>query len=211
MNKLDKYMCSFCNDAIKALKKYDEEIKQNIMGSEYQLYYSEFPKGIYVRSLTEPILKFILFTKLCNSHKMLPEAYGFYPGKQLLDLAIQSPFIKEESTFNEQRFDIAIEMKWGAIKSDGNQLRWSVSSSIDDILKLHKNCTIENKYFMQFILEEKENLFNSDSMKSQILNAMDRRNFKNKSIEFVCNNSFYTQGFESNEFWKFNILLWKIQ
>lgn len=210
MTKIDKYVIDFCNDALNALKNCNENLGGNLKSTKYKSYYNEFPKGIFVRSLTEPILKFIIFLQLCCNHKMFPEAYGFYNGRQLLDLAIQSPYIDEKKGI--EYADIGVEMKWAKIGSKDEFLKWSLTDFKNDILKLHKNCIIENKYIMQFMLLEEEHEINTDDLlKNQLINDIDGRLFKNGDINLIYKDFFDTAGIKDNETWKFYIILWKIR
>jgi hypothetical protein len=205
--KIDEYVKEFCIDSLKALKEYDEKLKTNIEGSKYQKFYSDFPRGIFIRSITEPVLKFIIFSSLCKKHKMFPEASGYYKGKQLLDLALSSPFLDKGSDYA----DIAIEMKWGRIKKTGEFAKWSLDFIQKDLLKLHKFCTIENKYMMQFMYMDYDVKIDKETLKSQILYYIDKRKFRNKEMELIYDDYFETCELDLNKKNKFFILLWKIK
>lgn len=211
ISKIDSYLIDFCKDCLSALKEQDQVIKNNFESSIYKEYYKGFPKGLYVRSITEPILKFMIFSSLSRKHRMFPEDSDCYEGQQLLDLAIYSPLMKGEVT-TEYIPDIAIEMKWGGLKSAGDFRQWSVNSVTEDVLKLHKNCLVENQCVMQFIVLQNDSAtFDVKELRSQIISKIDKRKFRNKDIKLVFCDYFQTCGYSLEELWKFFIILWRIK
>ena len=212
MNKNpDSFVKQFCEDSLKVLKGYDEQINKNLTISAYKDDYN-YPKGLAVYSMTEPILKFMIFSGLCKDYLIFPEAVEFYKGRELLDLALFIPFKDSngKDSCNDDP-DIAIEIKWGGLKKNGEFTKWGVKCFIDDMLKLHKNCTVPNKYIMQFMVIHDEKVeIDQAVLKEQILSNVDRRKIRGRDLEFIYYNDFDTMGFSNLEKWKFGILLWKI-
>ena len=208
---LDKYMKEFCNESLEVLKTYDQRIRDNLLLNENKDFYS-FPKGLTVWSITEPILKFLIFSSLCKKYMIWPEAGEFYKEKKFLDLALFLPNdLKHQIDSSEDEPDIAIEMKWGGLKKTGEFMKWGLNNFIDDMLKLHKSCTIKNKFIMQFIVLHNDIEIDGDVLKDQILSNVDKRKFRGKDIELLYANYFKTLGFSENELWPFYIVLWKIK
>lgn len=201
-SKIDKFMQEFCKDSIRALRKEDKILKENFEQTRYKSFYSDFPKGIYFRSMTEPTLKYIIiFKELIKKYKMWPEAGWFYKDRSVLDLAISSPYNPNADDIYSA--DIAIEMKWGGIGKNGALHTWSQSSLHNDVTKMLDNCEIENKYFMQFIVIKK------DEQEINITKLKKAVNEKTKVRPIYCE-YFKTLGIEPREYWKFYIILWKV-
>lgn len=203
-SKIDKFMQEFCKDSIRALRKEDKILKENFEKTRYKSFYSDFSKGIYFRSMTEPILKYIIFKELIKKHKMWPEAGWFYKDRSVLDLGISSPYNPNADDIYSA--DVAIEMKWGGINKNGVLHTWSQSSLQSDIIKMINNCEIANKYFMQFIVIKKdEREINITNIRKEVKDKHEEINLR----PIFCEH-FKTLGIEPGEYWKFYIILWKV-
>lgn len=204
----DKFVIGFCDDCIGVLKEYDAEIKKNLLESEYTDFYKYDTKGIGVYSITEPILKFLIFGKLCRKYQIWPEQSASYRGRKILDIALYSKRVKDID--GDVNPDIAIEMKWGGFRKDGTFYQWSVESCIADLYKLRKESRVENKYFMQFIICNADTKWEHKALKAQMMDYIDRRKLKENEIKFIYSTSFDTCGSTSDERRSFYILLWKV-
>jgi len=68
---INKFVMEFLEDCTIALEKWDLDVRMKILNSSYaNTFYSEFWKGIGVWSITEPIIKFIIFTDLCGKYQI---------------------------------------------------------------------------------------------------------------------------------------------
>lgn len=203
-SKVDKYVQKFCKDSLNALKKEDKILKENFEKTKCKRFYSQFPKGLYLRSITEPILKYIIIKELVKKYKMWPEAGWFYRDNSILDLGISSPHNPEKN--DDEAVDIAIEMKWGGMDKNGSLFSWSHDSLYKDSIKMIENCKIENKYFMQFIvLQDNEVDINITNLRKEVNSKIDRIKVRPIFCDF-----FETQGFEPNQYWRFYIITWKV-
>lgn len=214
MDKVDIYVKGFCAECLEVLRYYDNKIRENLVNSINNDFYEYMTKGISVWSITEPILKFLIFSSLSKKYMIWPEVGEYYNDRKLLDLALYLP---EEYTNNdvtkedESEPDIAIEMKWGGLKKTGEFKKWGLDNFIDDILKLHKQCLIKNKYVMQFVIINNETTdVNTDLLRAQILDSIDKRRFRSRDIEAIYDDYFETYGVNMSEKWKFFIITWRI-
>ena len=208
---VDVYMKGFCNECLEVLRIYDQRIMDNMTLTDHKDFYG-FAKGIAVYSITEPILKFLIFSSLCKQYMIWPEACEFYKHGKYLDLALYLPSeLKQKIGSSEDEPDIAIEMKWGGLKQTGEFMKWGLNNFIDDMLKLHRNCTIQNKYLMQFIILHRDIEIDGVRLREQILSNIDKRTFRGRDIELVFLNSFNTHGVYESDLWPFYIVLWKIK
>jgi hypothetical protein len=66
----------FGEDCLRVLKEYDNTLYNNLMQSQYPEFYRLDSKGIGVYSITQPILKFIIFSSLCKEYQLLKGAQG---------------------------------------------------------------------------------------------------------------------------------------
>lgn len=181
---------------------------KNLLQTKYPSFYKYDAKGISVYSVTEPILKFIIFSSLCLKYQIWPES-SFYNSKELLDIALFSKPIKNID--NEIEPDIAIEIKWAYVTKSGKLNKWSLTSLINDVYKLHKRCETLNKYVMQFLVLKDYNTEISNAiLEEQVYNEIDKRKIRGKQVSFCFKSYFDTHGKDENEKWKFYLLLWKI-
>ena len=207
--RVDKYVVDFCNDCLNVLQEYDVKLRKNLLDSEFKIFYKYDSKGLAVYSITEPILKFLIFSSLCYKYQIWPES-SFYKGKQLLDIAL---FTRRINNIDKEiEPDVAIEMKWAAVKKSGEFNKWSLKSLIDDILKLHKESETQNKYVMQFlVLHSDTQEIDNKVLEEQVFAGIDKRKFKSKDVKILFNKCFDTKGKDEKEKWKFYILLWGIK
>ena len=201
----------FCDDCLFVLKEYDEKIREKIINGVCADFYNNDYKGIGLYSVTEPILKYLIFTNLLDKYFMWSEYAGYYENGQLLDMGIY--FGDEE----EVEPNIAIEMKWTYITKEGYFYKNWENSIKTDLVKLHRCKKISNKYFMQFMMIP-VNHFNvgvdSDTLvknlTDQCNDIIDHRIMWKKSVHLVYRNSFQTKGASLSDYYDFTILLWHI-
>lgn len=207
---MDQYVSAFCKDCMDVLKKHDEEIRNNLLTSEHASFYEYDRKGIGVGSITEPIVKFMIFGDLCKKYPIWPECSRYYgDSRKILDIAL---FAKDKADLEEEVDpDVAIELKWAEFTKEGNFKKWSLDNCVEDLYKLHKMCEIPNKYVMQFAVADPLIQWRCDTLQQQILGQFDKRKIKGKSIRFVFSDSFDTCGKNIEERRKFYVLLWKIE
>jgi len=204
--KIDKFVIEFSQKALDVVKDYDSNIHHNFKNSLYKKFYKYDNKGIFVYSITEPILKFLIFTELCKEYQIWPEGTFYEDSRKLLDFAL---FYKEiEDIDVEIEPEIAIEMKWGGIRTDGTFYSWSMHNLIADIEKLYNNSNVSNKYLMQFVaLDKTKTKINKTVLKTQLQSNIDGRSLKGKEkIELIYSNYFKAKGCNLN----FTIVLWKM-
>lgn len=207
----DQYVINFCKDCLEVLRKQDEEIREKLVTSQCASFYKYYNKGINVYSITEPILKFFIFSSLCGKYQIWPEVNEYYKGKQFLDFAMYS---QKNIDWDDADIepDIAIEMKWADFTKKGRFYKWSIDNSIDDLCKLKKDCIVENKYLMQFGRCNMNVEWNPDELLEQLMDNFDKRKIRGKQIRYIFGDSFNTYNDDINaEQRKFNILLWKIE
>lgn len=205
----DKLLVEFCNDCLEALKTYDNTIYENIHHTVYPEFYRNDVKGIGIYSVTEPILKFIIYSSLCSKYQMWPES-SFYKEKELLDIAMFSDEVNDID--KEIEPDIAIEMKWVSFTKSGEFYQQSLQNMIVDIEKLHTKCDISNKYIMQFSIVKSDNhRINNKVLNEQVFFGIDKRKVKKKNIDLIYYDYFNTRGWNEADIWRFYILLWKIK
>lgn len=135
---------------------------------------------------------------------MWPEAGWFYKDRSILDLALSSPDNSAKNDFDTA--DVALEMKWGGVDRNGNLFSNSFKTLYKDCVKMIENCMIDNKYFMQFIVIENDEL--------EISKTSLRKNIKEKiddiKVRPIFCDYFKTQGYENDEYWRFYIITWKV-
>lgn len=142
------------NDAIEVLQNYDLQIRKKMLNGNNKNFYIYDAKGIGVYSITEPIIKFLIYTNLSDKYRMLSER-TFYEDKKILDLALFYKHLSDDEIANlnvDWDPDIAIEMKWAGMMNDGNLYSGWLNQIKLDIEKMNKLISIENKYFMLFTL-----------------------------------------------------------
>ncbi|MDD2482130.1 MAG: hypothetical protein PHC44_05690 [Lutispora sp.] len=154
ISSIDAFMCHFCDDAIEVLQNYDLQIRKKMLNGNNKNFYIYDAKGIGVYSITEPIIKFLIYTNLSDKYRMLSER-TFYEDKKILDLALFYKHLSDDEIANlnvDWDPDIAIEMKWAGMMNDGNLYSGWLNQIKLDIEKMNKLISIENKYFMLFTL-----------------------------------------------------------
>jgi len=206
-NNVEQFMVCFCQDALSELKTYDRKLRNKFIIGEKTGntggFYNDYPKGLSIYSITEPIIKWLIYTNLCDRYCMRTEfltSYGKY-----LDLALS---LKP----NNDVLDIAIEMKWaGFRKKDGKLYENSRLNMIDDAIKLYK-MDFSYKYLMQFAI------LNTDEYKKidfeatvEGFDGIDKRKFRNSQLnpEPIFMNSFPTWD-ENKNTRRFTMLVWEI-
>lgn len=103
-------------------------------------------------------------------------------------------------------------MKWADFTQEGRFYQWSIDNSVEDLYKLKKDCTVENKYLMQFGRCNVNVEWNPDELLEQLMDNFDKRKIRGKQIRYIFGDSFNTYNDDINaEQRKFNILLWKIE
>ena len=203
----DKYVEAFCKDAIKVIKQYNSEIYARLERKAVKEFYAEDWKGIGIYSITEPILKWIIFSNLCHKYRMSPECSNFYADGKLLDLCL---YLTDDY---EKAPDIAIEMKWAGFRNDKRPSAGWLKQMISDVTKLYQAKTPSNKYFMQFAFISQSEWRNLDEKIENTLtdfnNSRKAHKFRNGKLEFLTKERFLTTD-NNDKRVCFVMLVWKI-
>lgn len=204
MNLYDTLMTEFLRDAKTALQEKDKYIRRKFLNSpEVDGFYKERAKGIATWSITEPILKFIIFTELCDKYKMRPEDCT-YKSSELLDLAL---FVEEQ---NEIEFaEIGIEMKWAVLTKKSLLVSSSLKSLKADFVKIKKSATAHN-YLLQFILHEPSVEIQLETLENQVVAECDGRSLRYFTPAIVGIEQFPTWLSNETDVQMFSLLLWKV-
>lgn len=210
---IDSFVKAFCSDSLRAISDYDSLINNNLKKSIHKDFYADDVKGIGIYSVTEPIIKFLIYTNLCSKYQMWPEV-TFYKNTKLLDLALFHKHLSKQYIDDETQPwepEIAIEMKWTGFRKNGEFSVSAIEGMIEDVYKLHKYCDIPNKYVMQFaIIPNSDFTLNKDLLELQVYEFIDKRKIRKKSVNLIYSNKFTTFGINEDDDWRFCILLWKI-
>jgi hypothetical protein len=211
MDDIDGFVVDFCKESMAVLEYFDTKTRENLENSEFKDFYKYDIKGIGVRSITELILKFLIFSSLCKSYQLWPETSQFYKDRKILDLALFKRKIENWEMEDENVLpEIAIEFTWGSLIKTGEFNSWSLQNIIDDILKLHKFCLVENKFILQFMILDDDIEFSDEELLNQVNSSIDKRKFRNGCLALLYDDYFKTQGSDKSVKRKFYILLWKI-
>jgi len=161
-------------------------------------------QGLGAYSITEPILKWLIYTTLCDKYCMWPE--HSVNGK-LLDLGLSM----KPSNINCP--DIAIEMKWAFFRKNGEIKSAWRDEMIKDAVKLYGQKCFEHKYLIQFSFPLKGDYkFIEESIEataSCFHDYIDKRRFRDAKLTFMFNKSFNTWDAENARV--FLMLVWKIE
>jgi len=209
ISNCDELIKKFCGDAISAIERYDRELLYRLDNKAVKEFNKGYWRGIGIYSITEPIIKWIIFSKLCHKYRMYPECSAFYSDKKLLDLAI---YLKDE--YDEKTPDIAIEMKWATFRVDGRPSSFWLNQMINDVTKLYQEKKSSNKYFIQFAFMTREEWFNMGTKIEKTINDFNNsskeRKFKNGKISFLTKKRFITRNAADKPI-IFAMLVWKIE
>ena len=204
MYSYDALMIEFLRDAKTALQEKDKYIRGKFLSSpDVDDFYKERAKGIATWSITEPILKFIIFTELCDKYKMRPEDCT-YKSSELLDLAL---FVEEQDEI--QSAEIGIEMKWAALTKKSLLASKSLKCLMADFNKIKKSATIHN-YLLQFILHEAGVVIQSEALENQVVAECDGRSLRYFTPAIVGTEQFATWISNEADIKMFSLVLWKV-
>jgi hypothetical protein len=196
---------AFVQDAKRVLEEHDIHVRNKFFrSSEVDGFYKDRYKGIATWSTNEPILKYILFTELCDKYKMRPEDRA-YNGAKLLDLSL---FVDERNESNQA--EIGIEMKWAAITNKSLMTAGSLQCFVDDFVKI-KDAMATHKYLLQFAHHKPTVKIDPIKIEQQIIEQKDKRAFRYFSTKIISIEQFLTRGSNEEEQIMFSILLWKVQ
>lgn len=205
MYSYDVFMAEFLRDARTVLQEKDKYIRGKFLKSpEIDGFYKERAKGIATWSITEPILKFIIFTELCDKYKMRPEDTT-YKSSELLDLSL---FVEEQDEVNPA--EIGVEMKWAALTQRNLFASWSLENLMSDFVKIKKSTTTHN-YLLQFILHGHEKEIQPDVLENQIVSEYDGRSLRYFTPKLIGIEQFPTWISNETDVQMFSLLLWKVQ
>lgn len=205
---VDEKFKEFCGDSLNVLKKYDEDIRNRIISGNVKEFYKLDHKGILLNSITEPILKYLIYSNLCNKYMMWSESPA-YKTSEHLDLAIYlEPTKSADNLIYSDKAEIAIEMKWGGICKNDTFNKWTIKTVTSDSIKLRKS-KIQNKYFMQFISSDKQ-ISNTaiENITDQIYKYIKSKRYK-LSLENVFCDYFISHDSDDKEIC-FYIFAWKL-
>ena len=201
----DETMRAFIKDVKVVLQEKDAYIRNKFLNSpEVNGFYKDRGKGIATWSVTEPILKFIIFTELCDKYKMRPED-STYKSSELLDLAL---FVDEQDEINPA--EIGIEMKWAEFTKESLLTSGSLALLVEDFIKIKKSMTANN-YLMQFILHKNSVEVNPLRLEQQINDTYDRRSFRYYAPQVIGIEQFPTWVSNEKDTKTFTLLLWKVE
>ncbi|MDT3429259.1 hypothetical protein J2Z22_004860 [Paenibacillus forsythiae] len=201
----ERFIKSFLIDVKNSLIKWDELIRNNYMDSMYKdNFYKEYGKGLDTWSVTEPILKFLIYIELLKKYKIRPEDHAYNDNK-MLDFALYT-----ELTDHCYISEIGIELKWAVFTKKGLLNQRSLQTLINDFVKM-KELKNQYKYFIQHSITDQKVIVNQDILNKQILNDVDGRLMRKYIPRVISIESFEVWG--SNEEIKknFNLCLWAIQ
>ena len=203
---VNQLMERFCQDALTELKTYDRKLRNRLIKGEETgntgKFYSDYPKGLSIYSITEPIIKWLIYTNLCDRYCMWPELQT--SNGKFLDLAL---FLDPDSGYPE----IAIEMKWAGFRKDGRIDENSRKGMVDDAIKLH-GLDFSNKYLMQFsIMSENDYKHIDTHTTAEYFHFFDKRQFRNSVLNHdpIFIDSFPTWDDVCNPK-RFAIIVWEI-
>lgn len=218
LNKYDEHVLKFLEDAINILKEYDREIYGKLSYSKHDSMIGW--KGIGKWSITEPVIKFLIYLGLCEKYILYPEKPYSIDPKKHMDLAI---YLSEDDYLEEDDPEldvspIAIEIKWSGITKKKKQFDvWTIKQLYESIKKLKLYSKSKNKYILQIGFYEKENFANDINIKrlsKSTINRMNGRTLRNLNTEIIKVFKFETEGehIEGNQFKKyyFYFILWKM-
>jgi hypothetical protein len=195
------FIDSFFDDLLEALKKWDLHIRHNFLDSIYlSTFYKDYWKGIATWSVTEPILKFLIYCELCKKYKIRPEDHA-YQKNEMLDFSL---FI--ESDDHNSISEIAIEFKWASFTKKGLLRSSGLESLIADFNKM-KQLKNQHKYIIQFSVNETNQAISMDSINKQLQLTYDNRIFRKTKPHLIKIGSFQTLS-PQEEMKDFTILLW---
>ena len=202
--RCDDAAINFVRDVKQVLCEKDAYIRGKFLNSpELNGFYKDRYKGITTWSVTEPILKFIIITELCDKYKLLPEDRG-YEGRQLLDLSL---YIDEQDERNHA--EIGIEMKWSALTKNSLMTSGSLECFVSDFIKI-KKCMTDHKYLLQFVRHSPSIEIQPTKLEQQILDQYDNRSFRYFSTRVISVEQFPIWGANEAETETFSLLLWKV-
>ena len=130
-----EFVHKFAKDAVFALQKHDSLLRIKLQRPEVKdFYYDEF-EGIGIWSITEPILKYIIFSDLCDIYYMQSEYGDYYGSAEKLDLALFNNDNPRNKWENAQP-DVAIEMKWTGFTKKGSFYSGWIKQLKSDVEKM---------------------------------------------------------------------------
>lgn len=200
---MNNNILDFCKDVKNALMEQDRFMFQKMTHEKVSIFYESDWRGLGFFSITEPILKYIIVSKLTDKYLMWSE-YKYKKSKKLLDLALLLDEQGCKSEYAEP--DTAIEMKWGAVTKNGILKEHSVDTLINDFIKM-KKCDIKNKYLMQFFITDLD--INGEIVRKELISWIDKRSFKS-NYQVIFNESFVTDAGTEKTNSKFHIIVWEI-
>ncbi|MCR8644453.1 hypothetical protein NV379_17500 [Paenibacillus sp. N1-5-1-14] len=200
----DTFMRTFLLDMKQALMNWDERIRAQYLSSPYKdTFYKDYYKGIGTWSVTEPIIKFLVYVELLPKYKIRPEDYA-YSNKKILDLALYTK-LEDHSYISE----IGIELKWARFKKNGLMYQASLQSLINDFVKM-KALANEHKYFIQHAISDLGIVLDIENLNQQVLQQTDGRLLRTYIPELIAIESFEIWGASRETKKNFNLCLWKI-
>lgn len=204
MNLCDKLVNQFFDDVKMILEKEDLCIRNKFIKSELASnFYKDRWKGIGTWSITEPIIKFIIFKELCDKYKIRPEDNA-YNNSKFLDLAI---YLDEENETNHA--EIGIELKWVSITKQSKMSSQSLQNFADDFVKI-KNSKTKNNYLMQFGFVDRDIEIDICKLENQVSEEIDGRLLRKFVPMILAENDFTTWASNEYDLKKFILIMWKV-
>jgi len=201
----DNIMKTFVRDVKRVLQEQDLHIRNKFLKSPaVDGFYKDRHKGIATWSTTEPILKYLIFTELCDKYKMRQEDRA-YKGSKLLDLSL---FIDEENEWEPA--EIGIEMKWAALTKNSRMTAGSLQCFVEDFVKI-KEAMATHKYLLQFATHDPCLEIHPENIEQQLLEVYNKLSFRYFSLKGLCVEQFSILGSKEDEPVMFSLLLWKVE
>lgn len=205
MERYDRFMKRFLGDVSSVLQERDEYIRNKFLNSpDAAEFYKDRVKGIFTWSVTEPILKFLIFTELCDKYKMRPED-NTYKDSKLLDLSL---FVDEQN--EENAAEIGVEMKWAGLTKKNLLTSASLQCLVDDFTKI-KNSTTSNNYLLQFLVHNPTLEIIPEQLEEQVVMQYDKRSFRYFAPKVVGVEQFPIWLADETNSNVFSLLLWKVK
>lgn len=195
----------FLDDCAEALKGRDVALRTKLLNSAYSKgFYNNFWKGLGIRSITEPIIKFLIFSELCSKYQIISEDNSYNDSK-LLDLAL---YIEPIDYLDEQEAEVGIELKWTKLTKNGRQYTRGIDSFLSDFNKM-KKASNRHKYIIQLAFAEKKIELNLTEFNDQMSEIIDGRSIK-KIRPNAIKIAYFPTWDDSYETQNFVMVLWKL-
>jgi|GEM_PF-2855915 len=187
-SKADDFMIKFVTQSKDILKDYDKRIYDNLKKSKHVDFYKDEWKGLGISGITESVVRFLIFTGLCNQYAIWPERRYDDGSKCRADLAIYSDP-------NKDLPDITVEIKWGGIlksKQLGSFSQGAIKDLEKDFKKLIHRSRSPNNYVLQIAFAPKSIILKKNALQRQIDNEISEHITRFYKVKLLPLESFQT-------------------